>query len=243
MVFSGQGVSLFLRSVITGRIYCEKLTCLIRSVIMKQTIKLVIADDHNLFIEGLMLLMKDVADVEIVSVANTVKELLDLMHMNYHEIILLDINMPGMSGLDAVKLIKRHYTGIKIIMLSTYNEEHVIEQAKTYGADGYLLKNANKEELLDAIRLVHKGQTCFPTPAAADHSLFNENDHFLIQFKLTKRERELLQFIKDSQTNQQIADQLHLSIYTVETHRKNIMQKLRLKSPGELMRFIFQNNL
>lgn len=209
---------------------------------MNQKIKITIADDHNLFIEGLILLLTGTDDIEIVNVANDAKELLNLMHMNYHDIILLDINMPGMSGLDAVKFLKQHYPQIKVIMLSTYNEEHLIEKAKNYGADGYLLKNSNKEELLASIYSVYNGGICFPLKIETGQSAF-ENDSFLIQFKLTKREKELLQFIKMSQTNQQMADKLNLSVYTVETHRKNIMQKLKLKTPVDLMRFIMQNNL
>lgn len=209
---------------------------------MDQKIKITIADDHNLFIEGLILLLTGTDNIEIVNVANDAKELLNLMHMNYHDIILLDINMPGMSGLDAVKFLKLHYPQIKVIMLSTYNEGHLIEKTKTYGADGYLLKNSNKEELLTAIYNVYNGGTCFPLRVEPGQSAF-ENDSFLIQFKLTKREKELLQFIKMSQTNQQMADKLNLSVYTVETHRKNIMQKLKLKTPVDLMRFIMQNNL
>ncbi len=129
-------------------------------------------------------------------------------------------------------------------MLSTYNEEQLIEKAKTNGADGYLFKNVDKAELLSAMRTVTQGGAHFPQKAAeVMNNTFDEPDPFLKQFQLTKRELELLQLIKQNYTNQQMADKLFLSIYTVETHRKNIMQKLQLKNPVELTRFIMQYNL
>ena len=148
-----------------------------------------------------------------------------------------------MNGFDVLKRIKDYYPKIKVIMLSTYNEEHLIEKAKAEGASGYLFKNVEKAELLQVMRSVAQGQLYFPCKQPVANSMPNEPDPFLKQFQLTKRETELLQFIKQNFTNQQVADHLHLSIYTVETHRKNIMQKLNLKNPVELNRFIMQYNL
>src|SRR6185437_3024737 len=131
----------------------------------------------------------------------------------------------------------------KIIMLSTYNEEHLIEKSKSYGANGYLLKNTNKEELTETICAIHNGESFFPLKQQGNQNAFSNTDPFLVQFNLTKREKELLQLIKKGHTNTQIANDLHLSIYTVETHRKNIMQKLNLRNPVELMKFILQNSI
>lgn len=205
--------------------------------------KLIIADDHNLFLEGLLSMLTSERDMEVMAIANDGKELLELLHKNKPDVVLLDINMPGMNGIEAARILKRQYPSIKLVMLSTYNEEHLVEKAKTFGAHGYLLKNANKEELMQAIRQVNQGQRCFPVKKIVEPTRFSEIDPFLQQFNLTRREMELLQLIKQDLTNQQIADQLHLSIYTVETHRKNIMQKLKLKKTVELTRFIIQHNL
>lgn len=210
---------------------------------MPQPIRIIIADDHTLFIEGLCLLLKDEEVVEIVDIAHDGKELLGLIRKTSPDIILLDINMPEMNGLDAVRRIKQEHPRLKVIMLSSYNEEHLIEKAKVHGANGYLLKNVNKEELIQTICLVNQGKSCFPYRLPATHSDLDKEDSFLKQFNLTKREQELLQLIKTGFTNQQIADQLYLSIYTVETHRKNIMQKLGLKTATELVRFIIQHNI
>jgi len=208
-----------------------------------EKLKLIIADDHTLFIDGLCLLLQQSPDIEIMAIANNGRELLSLLHVNVPDIILLDINMPGFNGLEVLVRIKAYYPKIRVIMLSTYNEEHLIEKARAGGANGYLVKNSDKSELLQVIHLVSQGQSCFPYKQPVMNNVFSETDDFLKQFQLTKREVELLQLIKQDYTNQQMANHLNLSIYTVETHRKNIMQKLNLKNPVELAKFILQYNL
>jgi len=208
-----------------------------------EKLSVIIVDDHTLFINGLCMLLQNEPDIEITNIAANGKEVLGLLHTSAPDLILLDINMPGINGFEVLKRVKSYYPKIKVIMLSTYNEEHLIEKAKAGGANGYIFKNAEKSELLKVMRLVGQGQLCFPYKPPVVNSMFDESDPFLKQFQLTKRETELLQFIKQDFTNQQMADRLHLSIYTVETHRKNIMQKLNLKNPVELTRFILQYNL
>jgi len=209
----------------------------------EEKVSLIIADDHTLFIDGLCLLLQQSPDIEIMNIAGNGRELLGLLHTHTPDMILLDINMPGFNGFEVLSRVKGYYPKIKVIMLSTYNEEHLIEKAKAGGANGYLVKNADKAELLQTIKSVSQGQSCFPYKQPAKSSAFDEPDDFLKQFQLTKREFELLQFIKQNYTNQQMASHLNLSIYTVETHRKNIMQKLNLKNPVELTKFILQYNL
>jgi two-component system nitrate/nitrite response regulator NarL len=210
---------------------------------MNKTIKVIIADDHVLFIEGLVSLFRDVEDITICGVANNGRELLQLITYEEADIILTDINMPNLNGLEAVRYLRQRNNNTKIIMLSSYQEEHLIEKAKKLGANGYLPKNVNKDDLLQTIRVVQQGISCFPFRAPDKKDLESFDDHFLQQFSLTARENELLQLIKQGYTNQQIANVLSLSIYTVETHRKNIMQKLKLKTPAELIKFILLNNI
>lgn len=210
---------------------------------MPATIKLVIADDHQLFIDGLKMLFSSESDMEVMDIACDGKELLLLLQKTTADVILMDVNMPRLNGLEAARLIRHTYPLLKIVMLSTYNDDHLVEKAKQLGANGYLLKTANKEELLQTIRLVAGGQACFPYRQPISRTSMDAGDNFLKQFNLTKREVEILRLIKDNHTNQQIADKLFLSIYTVETHRKNIMQKFGLKSPGALFKFVMEYNI
>ena len=210
---------------------------------MNNSIKIIIADDHTLFINGLQLLLKEDPQIEIMDIANDGKELLDLLYVKQPDLVLLDINMPTLNGLQAARFIKQNYPHLKLIVLSTYNEAHLVEKARQSGVNGYLLKNITRDELLHTIRLVMDNQTCFPYQFPKENNTFNEADNFLKQFNLTKRESEIIQHIKQELTNYQIAEKLFLSIYTVETHRKNIMQKLGLKTPSALMKFIVEKNL
>lgn len=210
---------------------------------MKEKIALIIADDHILFIDGLKMLLKDEPDFNIVDTANDGKELLEVLEERKADIILLDINMPKMNGLEALKFIKKNQSSAKVIFLSTYNEEHLIEKAKSLGANGFLIKNSTKEQLLQCIKSVYNNQSCFPYRLPKDVNVFEDDNKFLKQFNLTKREKEIIDLIKEGCSNQQISDQLFLSIYTIETHRKNILHKLNLKNPAALMKFILENNL
>lgn len=210
---------------------------------MSKQIRILIADDHTLFIDGLKSLLRDEPDMEVVEIANNGKELLEIIAPSKATLILLDINMPVMNGLDTLRYIKQNQPYLKIIILSTYNDEHLIDKAKSAGANGYLLKTTSRPELLNTIRLINNGQSCFPyrSPDIVKEAVVGDN--FIKQFNLSKREKEILLFIKEGLTNQQIADKLFLSIYTVETHRKNIMQKLNLKSSAALFKFIAENNI
>jgi len=171
------------------------------------------------------------------------KKLLDILPKQEPDIVLLDINMPQLNGLETGKLIRQYYPDIRYMILSTYNDEHLIEKAKSYGASAYVLKTASKEKLLDSIRCVNKGGKCFPDNDSTEKNEFDSRDQFLKQFDLTKREIEILKLIKKDFSNYQIADSLFLSVYTVQTHRKNIMHKLSINTSTALMKFILENNL
>lgn len=206
-------------------------------------LSIIIADDHQLFIDGLALLLKEEESMAISGVALDGKDLLGLLQFQTPDMILLDINMPKINGLECCRQIKLQYPQIKIIMLSTYNESHLIEKAKKYGANGYLIKNSDKAELIHSIKLVAAGHTSFPYRLPTASNEFSGQDGFLKRFNLTKRELEIMGLVKLNLSNQEIADKLYLSNYTVGTHRRNIMQKLGLHTPAALMKFILENNL
>lgn len=208
---------------------------------MNQKLSILIADDHQLFVEGLTSLFRDSPAFTVIDTVNSGRELLEVLCKCLPDIILLDINMPGMNGLDALKHIKKNHPSVKVILLSTYNEAHIIKRGKELGMAGYLLKNIDADELTNSIHQVYSGKVVCPTTKDPSQKPL-VSDSFLQAFNITPRETEVIAFIKDGYTNQQIANELHLSIYTVETHRKNIMQKLNLKSPAALIKFILEHN-
>ncbi len=214
------------------------------SISENEKIRIMLADDHPLFIEGLSMMLRREPDFELCGIANNGREVLEMLPTTKPDLILLDINMPKMNGLETIKYIRQSYPNVKIVMLSGYFDEAIIKEAKIKGANGYLLKSSQRDELIHTIKMVYSG-ALFATPQQDEPASgeFLANDKFLAQFNLTKRERELIQLIKNGMTNQEIAQNLHLSVYTVETHRKNIMQKLKLNSPGALMKFIIENQI
>ncbi len=214
------------------------------SIPENEKIRIMLADDHPLFIEGLSMMLRREPDFELCGIANNGREVLEMLPTTKPDLILLDINMPKMNGLETIKYIRQSYPSVKIVMLSGYFDEAIIKEAKIKGANGYLLKSSQRDELIHTIKMVYSGALfATPQPDQPAPGEFLVNDKFLAQFNLTKRERELIQLIKNGMTNQDIAQNLHLSVYTVETHRKNIMQKLKLNSPGALMKFIIENQI
>lgn len=209
---------------------------------MSKKATILLADDHLLFIAGLSTLLANEQygyDIQVAHDGNTV---IQMVSKKQSDLILLDIGMPGIGGMEVLKYLDRLYPDIKVIMLSSYNDMHLIEKAKQMGAKGYLVKDSNINELQQAIVDVLGGKVCFPKIAPSLLSDIDANP-IIKQFNLTKREVEIIQLIKAELTNRQIAERLFLSIFTIETHRRNIMHKLKLNSPASLMKFILDFNL
>jgi DNA-binding NarL/FixJ family response regulator len=212
---------------------------------MSEKINLMIADDHPLFVEGLKMILGTDPALHIAGIANDGKQLLYHLTQNSDiDLILLDVNMPNLNGLDTIKYIKQSFVSVRVLMLSAYNDAKLIDQAKKAGADGYILKNSSKDELISSIKKVANGESVFILGKEENlPDAFKKLDTFLHKFNLTKRELEIVYYLKQTYTNQQIAEKLHLSIYTVETHRKNIMHKLKLNSPAALVKFMIEFNV
>ncbi|MBW8683226.1 response regulator transcription factor [Chitinophaga rhizophila] len=208
---------------------------------MQPTLNVILADDHTLFADGIRALLEQVPHITVQGIASNGQVLIEMLHRHQPDLAILDINMPVLNGLEVTKVIRRDLPQVRTIILSSYNDPHLISLSLEYGADGYLMKTCNQYELLQGISLVMQGEKCFPrvhkqAEQEAEHLPFRE-------FNLTRRETEILHLINQQFTNQQIATHLYLSIYTVETHRKNIMQKLHLKSPAALTRFLLEKGL
>lgn len=205
-------------------------------------IRVLLADDQQMFIDGIRSILSTVNNIEIIGVANNGLELLEKLEENQPDVILLDINMPEMDGIETCKRVKKKYPKSKILILSTYSHKSFVANLISLGADGYLLKNTGKEELVLALETVHDGENYYSQQIK---DVLNENkksDGDEISF-LSKREIEVLSLIGQGNTNTQIAEKLFLSPYTVETHRKNMMHKLQLKNSAELVKYAVDRGL
>jgi len=203
--------------------------------------QILIADDHVLFNDGLKSLMEEERDLEICGQVFCGSEVMNFIQTHRTDLILLDLNLPRITGLELVGLIKENYPEVKILVISMYTDKQFVNECINRGVPGYILKNASKSELLDAIRKVNAGEEYYDPKLRISNR--HNDDSFSKKFSLTKRELEILCLIKDKNTNQQIADQLFLSVFTVETHRRNINLKLGIKNPSDLIHFIYQNNI
>jgi DNA-binding NarL/FixJ family response regulator len=197
---------------------------------MYGVIKIVIADDHEIFREGFKLLLKNQDVLELVGEAENGKELLAVAAEQQPDIIITDIKMPVMDGIEACKHIRERFPGIQVIALSMFNEDNLIVDMLEAGAKGYLLKNTNKYELMDAAKAVFEGGTyyCMATSTKLAkmiaESKFNPYRNLPVK-KFTDREKEIIKLVCEQYTNKEIAAMLDLSIRTIETHREKIQEK------------------
>jgi two-component system nitrate/nitrite response regulator NarL len=210
---------------------------------MRKKTRITLADDHILFTEGLIAMFANDPDVEILHVHKDGKSLLDGMHFEKTDILLLDIRMGIPDGITVMKEVVKSGYPIRVIMLSTFSDTATMIECKQLGAMGYLLKNATHTELKDAIERVMRGETAFDLLESLHASNEQKSAYLRDTYHITKREWEILMLIKKRHTNRMIGEELHLSLYTVETHRKNLMQKLNLRTPIELLDFIRLHDL
>lgn len=205
-------------------------------------IRVFIVDDHPLVLEGLKSLLDGVKGIEMAGYAMNAQSCLGYFVRNTADVVLMDINLPDMSGLDLCKEMRSKYPGIPIVGLSTFSQgSYVLEMMKN-GASGYVLKNAGKEELLEAIRKVSQGQTFLSFEAG--QSLWKESAQANNQLpELSGREKEVLTLIAEGLTNPEIAAKLYLSPSTIDSHRKNLLAKLNVKNTASLVRFAIEKKL
>ncbi|MCW8311743.1 response regulator transcription factor [Sphingobacterium sp. InxBP1] len=192
-------------------------------------IKIAITDDHPLLLEGLKNIINAHEDYEVVGMYTSAADLFNHIESDHPLVLLLDINLPDANGIDLVKGLKENYKDLKIVAFSVHNELAVINSILNEGADAYLQKNAHGYEIIAAITQVLLGNRyiCEKTQAI----LNKKTDTGLKQVpKLTRREKEILSYVAKGLTTNQIADALFISSHTVESHRKNLMEKFQTKS-------------
>ena len=202
-------------------------------------ISVYIVDDHQLVIEGILSFLQKEKNIKVAGYATDAQACINFFKSNSADVILMDINLPDMNGMDLCQIIKTNYPGIAVIALSTLSQGSYITQMIENGASGYLLKNADKEEILEAITTVQNGKTFFSFEAGKIYKVTTEKKISLPV--LSKREKEVLKLIAEGLTNIEISKNLFISIDTVDTHRKNLHTKLNVKNTAMLIRYAINN--
>ncbi|MBN1599304.1 MAG: response regulator transcription factor [Bacteroidales bacterium] len=209
-------------------------------------IKVIIADDHKIFREGLKSLLEKEKDIFVVGEAESGDDVLNLIKSVEADVILMDIDMGKPDGIETTEKIKSEYPDINILILSMMGLHDFIIQALEKGARGYILKNAGKDELLTAIKCVARGDSYFSREVSS--SLIEHLNKPVVKgiktdIPLSTRELEVLKLIAQEYSNAEIAEKLFISIRTVDTHKRNLLEKLRMKNTAGLVKYAIKNRL
>lgn len=203
-------------------------------------IRIIIVDDHRLFNDGLCGMLKSEEGIIVLAQVYDSREAEKIIHESHPDVVLVDFNMPHLNGIELTKVLVSQSKEMNVLILSMYNEDIYIESFKRSGCKGYIFKTATVEEVVAAIRAVHTGATHFPTSAKKN---IHTDDLFLKKLKLSNREKEVVQLVKSGLTTKEIADQLNISFYTAETHRKNIKLKIGVEGEAAFLRFVYNSDL
>ena len=206
-----------------------------------------IADDHRVFREGIVSILENTGEIRVIAQAQDGKEVMEKLRKARPELILMDISMGEAGGIETTRLVKEQYPEIKVLVLSMHSESSYIVRMLEAGASGYLLKDAGSAELINAIKAVAQGHTYFSSQVSA--TLVDQ----LVKGKkpperkagvpLTRREIEVLRLIAEEYSNPEIADKLFISIRTVDTHRRNLLEKLGVKNTAGLVKYAIKHGL
>lgn len=206
------------------------------------SIRIIIADDHKLFINGLTSILSKEIGITIIGEANNGLEIIKLLEKDYKpDIIITDIRMPIIDGISLTKILSKDYPDIPVMALSMYDQSADVIEMLEAGAKGYLTKVVEKKELLHAIHTIVKGEYYLEKRLPKDIKTWYDNEHNSDVKILTRREKEILKLITKGRTTIQIAQQLELSRFTIDTHRKNIHQKLGIKTNTGLVNYALTN--
>jgi DNA-binding NarL/FixJ family response regulator len=199
---------------------------------------IVLADDHVLFRQGIKKIIEEVEGLQVVGEAKDGLELLELLKKSCPALVILDISMPNLRGLDAAREIKKLYPQVKILLLTMHKKREFLQEGVEAGVDGFLVKEDADVELLQAVDAIRKGQKFFSP-------LLSEKLADLVRRPgradpLTRREKEIIKLLAEGKNSKEIADLLYISIFTVRRHRDNIMKKLDIKGLADLVRYALE---
>jgi len=207
-----------------------------------EKIKVIITDDHQMVAEGIKSLVEMDDSMEVLQIAYNGRELLHLLEFLSPDIVLMDIDMPIMNGMEAMQQIRKYYPDLKVIIISMHEEKGLVKKLTEAGAKGFLFKNSEKDELIWAIKKVYQGSNYFTSKLTLDlinqHKSPFQNDSLdTKKALLTEREIEILKLIAEGLSNKEIGEKLYISHRTVDTHRTNLMKKLEVNNIAGLIRY------
>jgi DNA-binding NarL/FixJ family response regulator len=210
-------------------------------------VRVLLAEDHTIVRKGLRALLADEPDIEVIAEAEDGREAVQMAQQSLPDLVLMDLSMPGLNGLEATRQIKRRAPEVKVLVLTRHANEEYVFQILRAGASGYVVKSAAPAELVSAIRAVYRGDS-FLSPAISRTVIeeYVRQAEAMVQDsyeQLTDREREVLQLIAEGHSSREIAERLTLSEKTVRTHRANLMDKLDLHSTAELTQYAIRKGL
>ncbi|MGB3777715.1 MAG: response regulator transcription factor [Tunicatimonas sp.] len=205
-------------------------------------IRIVLADDHQLFRDGMKAMLQATGEVKVVGEASHGAVLLTVLAAQTPDIVLLDISMPPDTGIDLLPIIKERFPAVKCIMLTMHADVQYVLRSLRQGADGYLLKDADEEELKTAIREVYAGKKYFKNKIS-DLIVANLSGEPSPETLLSEREIQIVRLVAEGKITKEIADQLFVSVRTVETHRSRIMKKLGVANTAEMIRLAYEKKL
>lgn len=215
-----------------------------------KNIKILIVDDHEVVRDGLKNILLSLNNMAIAGEAANGEDAISMYDSLKPDLVIMDISMPGMNGIEATRIIKENDPDAKILILTMHDNQEYLNQIIRSGAKGFVLKNTDKEELLDAVKTVSGGENFFSKDISKliienyirSAKETDKNDGHK-EVPLTKREIEILKYIAEGNSNQEIANRLYISYNTVDTHRKNIMHKLSIKNTAGLVRYAIEKGL
>lgn len=207
-----------------------------------QTIRILLADDHKILRQSLTLLLDHESGLEVVGQAQDGLQIVDLVDEFRPDLVLMDIAMPHLNGIEATRRIKKKFPEVKVLILSMYSDDRYLTQVFRAGASGYVLKDASKDELISAIKLISSGES-YLSPRISrklidDYIRLSDSASEESNYsRLTNREREIFQLMSENRSSREIGKILNISPKTVKNHRANIMEKLNLHSQGEVLKY------
>ncbi len=215
-----------------------------------KTIKIFLIDDHQIILDGIKALLTDVKDIEVIGEASKSNEAIEKLRTTKPDVIVTDISMPDISGIELTRIITNEFPDSKVLILSMYTNDEFIFNAIKAGAKGYLHKNTTRKEILEAIYTINNGKEYFNeyiseimlkgyVKKAQEEEKFHDKKEVI----LTNREIEILKHVAEGNSNQEIADKFQISIRTVESHKNHIMQKLELKTTVEMVKYAIRNKI